>query len=178
MRHHSPALAAAVPALLDAAAPDVLLVELPAEFQAWLPWLAHQGPSPGGAGGPGRRRPTAGERGPAFYPFADFSPGAGRAAVGGARTASRSSPATCRWPTERGPGRPGTAAPPGADSRPCRRHGLAAALAARLTGRADDDLWDRLVEAPAPGCTPEAVRRAALLTGWALRQDAEAAGAG
>ncbi|MCH0543500.1 hypothetical protein I3F58_28930, partial [Streptomyces sp. MUM 203J] len=51
-----------------------------------------------------------------------------------------------------------------------------AALSGRVTGRTGDDLWDRLVEAAAPGSPPEAVRRAALLTGWALRQDAVAAG--
>ncbi|MFE7030090.1 DUF5682 family protein, partial [Streptomyces sp. NPDC057621] len=42
VRHHAPSLAAAVPALLDAAAPDVLLVELPDEMQEWLPWLSHE----------------------------------------------------------------------------------------------------------------------------------------
>jgi hypothetical protein len=71
VRHHAPSLAAAVPALLDAAEPDVLLVELPAELQEWLPWLAHEE----------TRAPVAlaaapadGSAGPAFYPFADFSP--------------------------------------------------------------------------------------------------------
>ncbi|MEU5540776.1 DUF5682 family protein, partial [Streptomyces sp. NPDC020362] len=54
--------------------------------------------------------------------------------------------------------------------------GLAAALRSRLTGRPGDDLWDRLVEATAPGSSPEALRRAALLTGWALREDAAASG--
>lgn len=73
VRHHAPSLAAAVPALLDEAQPDVLLVELPAEMQEWLPWLGHEetrapvalaaAPGDGGSGG-----------GPAFYPFADFSP--------------------------------------------------------------------------------------------------------
>ncbi|MFE2264542.1 DUF5682 family protein, partial [Streptomyces griseosporeus] len=73
VRHHAPSLAAAVPALLDEARPDVLLVELPAEMQEWLPWLAHEE----------TRAPVAlaaapadgrGGEGPAFYPFADFSP--------------------------------------------------------------------------------------------------------
>ncbi|MFP8964573.1 DUF5682 family protein, partial [Streptomyces nanhaiensis] len=72
VRHHAPSLAAAVPALLDEAEPEVLLVELPAEMQPWLPWLGHEetrapvalaaAPADGGGGGP------------AFYPFADFSP--------------------------------------------------------------------------------------------------------
>ncbi|MFD8820395.1 DUF5682 family protein, partial [Streptomyces sp. NPDC059627] len=48
---------------------------------------------------------------------------------------------------------------------------LSDALRSRLTGRPGDDLWDRLVEAVAPGSTPEALRRAALLTGWALREE-------
>ncbi|NUU25729.1 MAG: hypothetical protein HOV68_30125, partial [Streptomycetaceae bacterium] len=42
VRHHAPSLAAAVPALLDAAGPDVLLVELPGDLQEWIPWLAHE----------------------------------------------------------------------------------------------------------------------------------------
>ncbi|MFE4214980.1 DUF5682 family protein [Streptomyces sp. NPDC056844] len=181
VRHHAPSLAAALPALLDAAAPDVLLVELPAEFQPWLGWLAHEEteapvalaavPSDGtGAGG---------ERGPAFYPFADFSP-----ELVALRWAARNGvPAVaCDLPlADRAWARGGPDAPapvPGADSVPRsgEGHGLSSALRSRLTGRDGDDLWDRLVEAPAPGSTPEALRRAALLTGWALRYEAEARG--
>ncbi|MDX3257542.1 DUF5682 family protein, partial [Streptomyces scabiei] len=69
VRHHSPALAAAVPALLDASGAEVVCVELPADFQQWLPHLA----------APGTLAPVAlagasegGRLG--FYPFADFSP--------------------------------------------------------------------------------------------------------
>lgn len=167
VRHHAPSLAAAVPALLDGAKPEVLLVELPAEMQQWLPWLGHEE----------TRAPVAlaaapgegGDGGPAFYPFADFSPElaavrwavrhdvpvvacdlplADRAWTGGRREAG---------PRAGGPG-------------------LATALRTRLTGRPGDDLWDRLVEATAPGSPPEALRRAALLTGWALREDAVASG--
>src|ERR1700730_9861211 len=39
VRHHSPVLASAMPALLDAAGPDLLLVEMPEELQPWLVWL-------------------------------------------------------------------------------------------------------------------------------------------
>jgi Mg-chelatase subunit ChlD len=53
---------------------------------------------------------------------------------------------------------------------------FAAALTASGTGRDGDDMWDRSVEVRAPGCAPEAVRRAALGVGWALRRDAESAG--
>ncbi|MBV7698348.1 DUF5682 family protein [Streptomyces sp. TRM70350] len=168
VRHHAPSLAAAVPALLDEARPDVLLVELPAEMQQWLPWLGHEetrapvalAAAPAdGSGGPG----------PAFYPFADFSPEL--AAVRWA--ARRGVPVlACDLPlADRGwgEGRQSGGQRPGGP-------GLATALRARLTGRPGDDLWDRLVEAAAPGSPPEALRRAALLTGWALREDAAASG--
>ncbi|GGW98795.1 hypothetical protein GCM10010297_20800 [Streptomyces malachitofuscus] len=167
VRHHAPSLAAAVPALLDEAEPEVLLVELPAEMQQWLPWLGHEetrapvalaaAPAEGSGGGP------------AFYPFADFSPELAAvrwAAAHGVPVVACDLPLADRaWAGDRratgtGAGRPG----------------LATAVRSRLTGRPGDDLWDRLVEATAPGSPPEALRRAALLTGWALREDAAAAG--
>ncbi|MFF3326384.1 DUF5682 family protein [Streptomyces sp. NPDC002889] len=174
VRHHAPSLAAAVPHLLDAARPDVLLVELPAELQDWLPWLAHEntvapvalaavveaGAASGTDGGAGQ--------GPAFYPFAEFSPEL----------------AALRWAARRGV--PAVACdlpladPAWRSPRENAKDGIAPArptlhdtLRTRLTGRDNEDLWDRLVEAPAPGSTSEAIRRAALLTGWALRHDAE-----
>ncbi|MDQ1041040.1 hypothetical protein QFZ75_007456 [Streptomyces sp. V3I8] len=187
VRHHAPSLAAAVPALLTAARPDVLLVELPDEMQEWLPWLGHEetrapvalaaAPRDGGGG-----------RGPAFYPFADFSP-----ELAAVRWAARHDvpvvacdlPLADRaWGAARhAPGDPapgagdsagtGAGAGAGADRSSA---GLADALRTRLTGRTGDDLWDRLVETAAPGSPPEALRRAALLTGWALREDAAASG--
>ncbi|MGW0813106.1 vWA domain-containing protein [Streptomyces viridiviolaceus] len=192
VRHHAPSLAAAVPALLDGAAPDVLLVELPAEMQQWLPWLGHEE----------TRAPVAlaaapaGGGGPAFYPFADFSPELAAvrwAARHGVPVVACDLPLADRaWhevrPTAPAPGppRPGDAPPPPAGSGPAAtpasdapvpgRPGLTAALRARLTGRVGEDLWDRLVEATAPGSPPEALRRAALLTGWALREEAAACG--
>ncbi|WP_052414027.1 DUF5682 family protein [Streptomyces glaucescens] len=168
VRHHAPSLAAAVPALLDEAKPDVLLVELPAEMQEWLPWLGH----------PETRAPVAlaaapgdgGEGdGPAFYPFADFSPELAAvrwAARHGVPVIACDLPLADRaWAEGRRAAGRRTGGP-----------GLGDALRARLTGRPGDDLWDRLVEATAPGSPPEALRRAALLTGWALREDAIAAG--
>ncbi|MGQ4401539.1 DUF5682 family protein [Streptomyces hayashii] len=167
VRHHAPSLAAAVPALLDEAEPDVLLVELPAEMQEWLPWLGHaQTRAPVAlAAAPGDAR-SGGS--PAFYPFADFSP-----ELAAVRWAARHDVPViaCDLPlADRawGEGRDGPAS-----GEP---FGLAGALRARLTGRPGDDLWDRLVEAAAPGSPPEALRRAALLTGWALREDAAASG--
>lgn len=167
VRHHAPSLAAAVPALLDEADPEVLLVELPAETQQWLPWLGHEE----------TRAPVAlaaapgdgGDGGPAFYPFADFSPelAAVRWAVRhGVPVVACDLPLADRaWTGGRRATGTGTGGP-----------GLATALRTRLTGRPGDDLWDRLVEATAPGSPPEALRRAALLTGWALREDAVASG--
>lgn len=169
VRHHAPSLAAAVPALLDEAKPDVLLVELPAEMQEWLPWLGHEetrapvalAAAPAdGHGGPG---------GPAFYPFADFSPELAAvrwAARQGVPVIACDLPLADRaWGEVRRSG-----------GRQAGGPGLADVLRTRLTGRPGDDLWDRLVEATAPGSPPEALRRAALLTGWALREDAVAAG--
>lgn len=183
VRHHAPSLAAVLPALLDAAAPDVLLVELPAEFQPWLGWLAHEETEAPvalaavPAEGPGLSPADA--RGPAFYPFADFSPelvALRWAARNGVPAVACDLPLADRAWAEGGPGTP--APVPGADSAPVpgEGHGLSAALRSRLTGRDGDDLWDRLVEALAPGSTPEALRRAALLTGWALRYEADARG--
>ncbi|KXK58761.1 hypothetical protein AWW66_27945 [Micromonospora rosaria] len=185
VRHHSPALAAVVPALLDAAGAEVVCVELPADFQHWLPYLSD----------PAARAPLAlvgshGADGPmGFYPFADFSPEL--AAIRWAR--QRGVEVVCcdlpltdpGWTTDPGAD-PGT--DPGADSElgvdpasgPDRGAGApatgphrsyATALRASGTGRDGDDLWDRVVEVRAPGCPPEAVRRAALGVGWAMRTD-------
>ncbi|MFB7183693.1 DUF5682 family protein, partial [Streptomyces sp. NPDC056257] len=69
VRHHSPALAAVVPELLDASGADVVCVELPADFQPWLEHLADpETVAPVALAG------TDGEGRLAFYPFADFSP--------------------------------------------------------------------------------------------------------
>ncbi|MFJ8849359.1 DUF5682 family protein [Streptomyces sp. NPDC102437] len=191
VRHHSPALAAVVPALLEDARAEVVCVELPTDFQPWLEHLAHpETVAPvalAGAGEGGRL---------SFYPFADFSPEL----------------AAVRWATSRGvevvccdlplgdPGwsvgalgpvrapdgseavRPEANTPSGAldagpdpapkDGTARVRRSYAEALAAAGTGRDGDDLWDRAVEVLAPGCAPDAVRRAALGVGWALRADA------
>ncbi|MFI8950365.1 DUF5682 family protein [Streptomyces sp. NPDC053750] len=177
VRHHAPSLAAAVPALLDAAAPDVLLVELPAEMQEWLPWLGHEE----------TRAPVAlaaasdeAGGGPAFYPFADFSP-----ELAAVRWAARHGVpvVACDLPLADRARRAGehvdtstTSTPRTTPAPDAGRSGITAALRSRLTGRPGEDLWDRLVEATAPGSGPEALRRAALLTGWALREETVASG--
>ncbi|MFI7353813.1 DUF5682 family protein [Streptomyces avidinii] len=247
VRHHSPALAAVVPDLLDASGADVVCVELPAEFQPWLEHLAdpetHAPVALAGTGEDGRL---------AFYPFADFSPelaairwarrsGASviccdlpladrgwseptapppGPAAAGATTSARAAfppggrvsppgptgaaargPAAGRAPdptrdAASGPTANSASAPaPDAASGPYRGAGTATepagaalagprpggsfadALTAAGTGRDGDDLWDRAVEVLAPGCSPEAVRRAALGVGWALRADTGAVAA-
>jgi Mg-chelatase subunit ChlD len=181
VRHHSPALAAAVPAMLAEAAPEVLFVELPEEFASWLPYLADPATVPpvalAGSGGDG-------SGGLVFLPFAEFSPEL--AAIRWARDAgvevvAFDLPLTARE-RERTPEpeRPGPAAVPGDPDNGDSDNGvpgggsLTAALRARAGGRPGDDLWDRLVEAAAPGSGPAALRRAALLVGWALRADTDA----
>ncbi|MGW9440066.1 DUF5682 family protein [Streptomyces sp. NPDC055607] len=182
VRHHSPALAAVVPALLDEAGAEVVCVELPADFRPWLEHLADpETVAPvalAGAGEGGRL---------SFYPFADFSPEL--AAVRWAR--DRGAEVVCcdlplsdpGWSLS-GPDRDGgvddgfdggadgdRAAPPAGETP--GRGAFAAALTAAGTGRDGEDMWDRAVEVLAPGCSPEAVRRAALGVGWALRADAD-----
>ncbi|MEU7932307.1 vWA domain-containing protein [Micromonospora echinofusca] len=183
VRHHSPALAAAVPALLDAAGAEVVCVELPADFQRWLPYLSD----------PAARAPLAlvgshGTDGPmGFYPFADFSPEL--AALRWARqrgvevlccdlpladrgwTADGTEPATGADPAAGGGPEPDAGEPV-----PGLRRSYAAALSASGTGRDGDDLWDRVVEVRAPGSAPEALRRAALGVGWAMRTDSASHG--
>lgn len=176
VRHHSPALASAVPALLEAAGAEVVCVELPADFQPWITHLAAPGTlapvALAGAGEGGRL---------GFYPFADFSPEL--AAVRWAR--EHGAEVVCcdlpmsdpRW-NAAGDGSDRSISP---DDRAAVEAvlpvtGFATALAAAGTGRDGDDLWDRCVEVLAPGCTAEAIRRAALGVGWALRRDAESSG--
>ncbi|MER6561968.1 DUF5682 family protein, partial [Streptomyces sp. NPDC001027] len=163
VRHHSPALAAAVPVLLDASGADVVCVELPADFQPWLVHLADARTVAPVALAGAREDGSIG-----FYPLADFSPEL----------------AAVRWARRRGAevlccdlplASPGWGAD-GPDRTGDLRTVFADALTAAGTGRDGDDLWDRAVEVLAPGSTPEAVRRAALGVGWALRRDAEASG--
>ncbi|MFE7468606.1 DUF5682 family protein [Streptomyces sp. NPDC057499] len=194
VRHHSPALAAAVPALLEEARAEVVCVELPADFQPWLEHLADpETVAPVALAGAGREGQLS------FYPFADFSPelAAIRWAAGrgvevvccdlplGDPGWSAGTPGPVHEPDASGAAPPSdatdTAGPldTGPDTGPASGAGTARtrpsyteALAAAGTGRDGDDLWDRAVEVLAPGCAPDTVRRAALGVGWALRADA------
>ena len=166
VRHHSPALAAVLPALLEEADPQVLAVELPSQARGWLGWLTH----------PRARAPLAlafsHEGDMAFYPMADFSPelvALRWARDHGVEVDCIDLPVGAAHPEDPGglkegedeegarPGEPGGA--------------LWQALARRARARTEDaeEIWDRLVEAHAPGSTPGQVRAAALAHGWAAR---------
>ena len=164
VRHHSPALAAAMPALLDACRRrSVLLVELPPELAPVAAVARRPGHAPRPSRWPRSRR---GRRRPGVLPVRRLLPGAGRDPLGGPWTGI---PVVAVRPAAGRPGRGERAPGRGPDAGPV----FADALRAAGTGRADEDLWDRTVEAPGPGADPEAVRRAALAVGWALRIDAE-----
>ncbi|MFE3461537.1 DUF5682 family protein [Nocardiopsis aegyptia] len=158
VRHHSPVLAAAVPAILEAADPDAVLVELPAEVQPWLPWLGH----PDTVAPVALVLGTAGTGDHSSYPFADFSPEL--AAVRWARAHDVPVHAIDL---------PAAAAVPVPDIEPepapAPGRGPVEALL-RAVGTDDgEELWDRLVEARSYGADPERIRRAALTLGWAHR---------
>lgn len=157
VRHHSSACAAALPPLLDRLAPDVILVELPADVQPWLPWVGHAEVVP-----PIALAAVAGGS-VAFYPLAAFSPEL----------------QAIRWAVARGVPVEAFDLPIGAgiDDGPeddGASNGLLDALLVSNGAPDAESLWDRLVEAPAAGADPEAVRGAALLYGWALRADGPA----
>ncbi len=180
VRHHSPTLAAAMPALLAAARPDVLLLELPADVQDWVSWLAH----------PEARAPLAlavtatggPEETPGFYPFADFSPELAAVrfcATHGIPVRAIDLPAGARPLPEPADAQTPADAPAPADEADAPEadetdRALVSVLCARLGVDDPGALWDALVEARAPGSSPEALRRAALLAGWLLRLDAPA----
>ncbi|MGZ3454960.1 MAG: DUF5682 family protein [Polyangiales bacterium] len=162
VRHHSPACAAAVPALLDAFAPERLLIELPQELGSWLGWL----------GDPELAAPVAlaaagkdsGEL--FFYPFADFSPEL----------------AAVRWAAKHKVTIEAFDLPAGArDGSSRMRKEIEGPSLVDLLHRqhgSDDveSLWDRMIEVRANRDDPEATRRAALMFGWALRFDEARAG--
>lgn len=162
VRHHSPAIATVLPGLLEVIEPEVVAVELPAEAAQWLGWLTD----------PKASAPLAlafnHNEHLSFYPFADFSPEL----------------VALRWAwTNNVPVRcidlPLAAheADDGHLDEPTKQQdqsetGWAEALAARARAGVGDlnETWDRLVEARAPGSSPEQIRVAALAHGWASRQ--------
>lgn len=157
VRHHSPSLARVMPRLLDATEPDSLVIEMPPEATDWLLWIAH----------PDATAPLAfaianENSGISFWPMADFSPEL--VAVRWAH--ARHIPVVCADLSPAAHLRnPEPEDDLGSDPR------LARLLDTYVRAEHPDDAWDRLVEVPSAGQTPEAVRRSALAFGWAYRQD-------
>ncbi|HEV7283009.1 MAG TPA: DUF5682 family protein [Pirellulaceae bacterium] len=165
VRHHSAALSRALPASLDEFAPAAVLVELPDDMADWIDYLADErtvAPIALSAAG------ADGEL--FFYPFADFSPEL----------------VAIRWATRRGipvvpidlptSARAKANVDLGAllyseeadDDEPAAP-GLLDAMLRRTDSSDTGQLWERLVESPGVGASPEAVRRAALAFGLAIR---------
>jgi Mg-chelatase subunit ChlD len=154
VRHHSAAMAKMMPELLDAVAPEVILLELPPEFSEWLPWLAHaETKAPvalSGCDATGLQM--------SFYPFADFSPEL----------------AVIRWAAAHNvPVEPFDLpiSQRSVVSIPRSEHsrGLLAKLMQRTESSDAGQLWERLVESSVAGCSAETIRRSGLLFGWAMR---------
>ena len=171
VRHHSAALSRALPAMLDAFAPDCLLVELPADLHGWIEHLAD----------PQTIAPVAisavhQEHGLFFYPLADFSP----------------EWVAIRWARQRGvPVVPcdlsvaaktqfSMSASQEQQDNELIQHedqeepevattGLDKLL--QRSGETDTGgLWQRLVESPGFDSDHESIRRAALMFGWIVRE--------
>lgn len=161
VRHHSPAIAAAIPALLESAQPEIVLVELPEEMQPWIPWLAHSELQAPVALAAVRKS----GRGLAFYPFADFSP-----ELSAIRWAQQNAVAIEAFDLPYGS--PAWGDDPSAATNLAPRdtgESFASHLLGAVGVRDHDELWDRMVEVRAPASAPDTVRRAALGVGWALR---------
>jgi Family of unknown function (DUF5682) len=166
IRHHSPTLAAAVPELLDAGRPDLILLEMAEELQPWIEWL----------GSPDLVAPVAlaaarrDGQGLLFYPLADFSPEL--AVIRWARAHAVEVRAfdlpLALSEGETLTGRSRLELPGGGPE-------LLTHLSEQFDAPDGDELWDRMVEVRAAGSPAEAVRRAGLLVGWTLRLQAEAA---
>ena len=153
VRHHSPACAAAMHTLLDARQPERIFLELPPELSSWLPWLGHADLTPPvalAAAEPGG--------GLSFYPFAVFSP-----ELQAVRWAVQHNVPVIAFDAPLS-GRPPRDAETGDDR-------LVERLSTQFGVSDVGALWDRMVEAPAPGQPAESIRRAALSFGWVLRAD-------
>ncbi|TWU16050.1 VWA domain containing CoxE-like protein [Allorhodopirellula heiligendammensis] len=161
VRHHSAALSRAVPEMLDAFAPQCLLVELPSDLADWIEHLAD----------PQTMAPVAisavhDQHGLFFYPMADFSP----------------EWVAIRWARQRGipvvPCDLSVAAKTPlsnleSSESDAQWEQAPTTLLDRLlhrTGESDTGgLWQRLVESPGFEAEPDAIRAAALVFGYAVR---------
>ncbi len=170
VRHHSPSMSAAIPDLLERARPSAIALELPSDLQHWIEWLGHeelQSPVALSVTADG----TSSGKGLAFYPFADFSPEL----------------AAIRWARTHGVPVVAIDLPVGvaetepefetmAESVPSGQPSALERLLLNHECDGFDELWDRMVEAHAPGQNAEELRRAGLRLGALLRFDEQQSG--
>lgn len=161
VRHHSAALSRMMPSLLDAYQPQAILLEMPPDFQKWLEYLGHEELE-----APVALAACSDAQLISFYPLADFSP-----ELAAIRWAHRHQvPVTlcdldlstmARVDRSRGPSDVSETGPTWLEK-----------MLSRMEVRDTGALWEKLVETPAAGATPESVRRAALQFGWMVRSSA------
>ncbi|EDL62254.1 DUF5682 family protein [Gimesia maris] len=158
VRHHSAALARGLPFLLDQYQPEAILLEMPPDFQRWLHYL----------GLPELEAPVAlAACGDAkllsFYPLADFSP-----ELAAIRWADRHDVSVTLCDLDLT-----SMALLDSQEIPDENQSIGTSWLERLlakTGVRDTgELWDKMVETPAVGSSPESIRRAALQFGWMIR---------
>ena len=156
MRHHSPALAAAIPRLLDEIKPKWVLIELPMDFQRWLPWLSHEElQTPVALAG------VSEDSSLAFYPFADFSPELSAlrwARHNKVKMGCLDLPLQCR--------------PERKASLPRDQHPALTKLYQKYEVKDSEQLWERIVEARVGEASVGQLRHLALLFGALMRQTA------
>jgi Mg-chelatase subunit ChlD len=159
VRHHSAAMARVMPMLLASFRPEAVLVEMPPDFQSWLEYLGKDDLQ-----APVALAACEDSRLLSFYPLADFSP-----ELAAIRWATKSRipviPCDLDLSTMSRVSRIRHTQDP-ARAEPVELTKLLARFEARDTG----ELWEKLVETPASNSSPEAIRRAALLFGWLVRQ--------
>ena len=176
VRHHSAAITRALAPLLDTFQPKCILLEMPSDFSDWIEHLADEqtvAPVAISAADPNGNI--------SFFPLADFSPelaairwaskhrvpivpfdlSAGAQVVEAKR--ERLDQSIDNWIEQQ------------QSSELAACSSSSKSLLQRLLDRTYSEdtgqLWERLIETPGMMSEPESVRRAALLFGWAVRED-------
>lgn len=181
VRHHSAAITRALTPLLDAFQPKTILLEMPSDFSDWIVHLADEqtvAPVAISAADPHGNI--------SFYPLADFSPelaairwaskhrvpivpfdlSAGAQVV--ESKIARLDQAMGTWRDQQ-LSNPQQAIE--SDPHSSKSKTLLQDLLARTYSEDTGQLWERLIETPGMLGDPESVRRAALLFGWAIREN-------
>lgn len=165
VRHHSAALARVMPALLEQISPSTILLEMPPEFTEWLPHLSREDlQCPVALAAANKTRLIS------FFPLADFSP----EMVAIRWAAKHRVPVIpCDLALEQREDHSDEAldlsgkAPRDGSQR--ETEDVIQRLVERQGVADSGALWDKLVETPSHGNSPEAIRRAALAYGWTVR---------